>query len=120
MARQVSRYNVNGIREGIRKRVEEGSLRSVAAAVGLSPNAVRGFLDGAVPHASSVKKYQAFLHAKQRNAPDRRSRSQERAEADAAVEVLKRYVNSDSRTTERARRWREISQRIYGDQYPAD
>jgi hypothetical protein len=47
---------VRFVLDSLRQRVEDTSLRSVAGEVGLSPNGLRGILNGAPPRPSNLRK----------------------------------------------------------------
>lgn len=52
---------VQFIVEAVRQRVAETSLRKTAAEVGMSPNGLRGVLNGTLPHKHSLKKLTNWL-----------------------------------------------------------
>lgn len=74
---------VQFIVEAVRQRVAETSLRKTAAEVGMSPNGLRGVLNGALPHKSNLKKLTKWL----RNRDAVASLPDEVAEAALAVLV---------------------------------
>jgi hypothetical protein len=53
------------IRQALADAVEQGSLRSVAREIGMSPTGLRGFIDGTEPYGKSIRKVRKWYTAYQ-------------------------------------------------------
>lgn len=82
-----SEMDAPSLRQIIAAHVEATSLRHVAAAVGLSPNGVRNYLQGASPRSSTVKRLAAFAERKSLHGSDLHDDG-----CRAAIELLARQV----------------------------
>lgn len=111
---RMKRGGIPALREAVRGRVSETSLRYVADDIGMSFSGLRSFLAGTDPHPATVKKLTAWMIRSRASAPPqaRNSRRPNRAEFDAAVEYLGAELLSVTNQAARQRRLREIVSRI--------
>src|SRR5687767_5496836 len=110
----VTAYRVNAIREVIRNRVDATSLRAVSDEIGMSFSGLRSFLGGTRPHPATWKKIERYIVATGTASIRRQVETIPRAEVEAALELLERYIAAEGRDNVNARRVREVSLRLFG------
>jgi hypothetical protein len=103
-----SRFGIPAVREAVRRRVEETSLRYVAAEIPMSFSGLRSFLDGGTPQRATRARLVAW-YARSR-APKAAGISRE--DVDAAIDLLVIYLAEDDRPLVRDRRLQEILRRL--------
>jgi hypothetical protein len=102
----------------LRERVEQTSIRAVADELGMSPSGLHVLLHGSKPRAGTRRKLlEWYAEIRSRSAGRRAGVPAE--DVDAAVAVLDRYLNADSRETVHRRRVREIAARLFDETEPA-
>jgi hypothetical protein len=113
---EVKPFGIAKIREHARKRVSESSLRAVAAEIGTSFSGLRKFLDGADPHAGTIQKLTDWYLRSSKTAPpkSRKADRSERAEVDAAIQRLERYLEAGGDPRVARERRKHLSERLFG------
>ncbi len=111
----LKRFGVPNFRELAKLRVSQSSLRAVADDIGMSFSGLRSFLDGTAPHEDTVQKLTAwYLRVRDAGPPSKRKSDRpERAEVDAAIARLERYIIAAPTERERAERVRDVSARLF-------
>lgn len=101
------RFGIKGVRELARERVEQSSLRAVAAEIGMSNSGLYSFLQGGEPYSAVRKKLVAWFtrmrHPESRPIPA--------AEIDAAASLLAAYIRQAA-PAGRERRFMQIFEQI--------
>lgn len=101
------RFDIEGVRVLVRKRVGQSSLRAVADEVGMSNSGLYSFLQGGQPYSLVRKKLVAwFMRAKYPEA-----RHVAASEVDAAASLLAAYIRQ-TRPSARGQRFMKISEQI--------
>jgi hypothetical protein len=106
-----ARLSIATIREAIRKRVDETSLREVADEVGMSFSGLRSFLDGSSPQPGTREKLVRwhYSHAT-------RSLTVPHDELETAIALVLSYLHDESKPRAvRERRLREVIDRLKGN-----
>jgi hypothetical protein len=111
---EMKRFGLTRVRELADKRVSASSLRAVAEDIGMSFSGLRKFLAGSDPHPGTVKKLTAWYVRSRVSGPPqpKPSARPERAEIDAAIQLLIEFARADEREEVRLRRIREIVERL--------
>jgi hypothetical protein len=99
-------FGIKSLREAVRGRVDETSIRAVAEEIGMSPSGLHVFLKGSDPHPGTREKLVAW-YVEFRKSP-RSPRDVAKADVDAAIRLLVRYVQQDSRPQAQNQRHEEI------------
>jgi hypothetical protein len=103
-------FRLDALREAVRRRVNETSIRAVAAEIGMSPSGLHVLLGGSRPHPTTREKLLSwYLEERQRTQGDPEFSADD---VDAAMRLLVRYVQADGRESARARRLHEVVRRI--------
>ncbi|MDB4876955.1 MAG: hypothetical protein JWM41_3401 [Gemmatimonadetes bacterium] len=102
------RADISSLRELVRQRVEETSLREVAEETGISKSGVDSFLKGREPYSKTRLKL-AKWGMRQRH-PE--SRAVPRDEVDAAIAILERWLQSAGSQGAKRLRLRELLERL--------
>jgi hypothetical protein len=103
--------SITAVREGVRKRVDETSLRDVADEIGMSWSGLKSFLDGRRPQRRTIGKLVAWYYSR-----SKRSSSASPEDVEAAIAVVRGFVREPSKpTTVQERRLREIIDRLRND-----
>lgn len=103
-------FRLDVLREAVRRRVEETSIRAVASEIGMSPSGLHVLLGGSRPHPKTREKLLSWYLAEQRRGAVGGTVSGD--DVDAALRLLIRYLRSDTRSDARSRRLREIVRRL--------
>lgn len=103
-----TRFGIETIREAVRRRVAETSLRQVADEVPMSFSGLRSFLHGGSPQSATRGRLVAWYIQSRRKGQGRVRRE----DVDGAIALLRQYVREISQTTAREKRQREIIARI--------
>jgi hypothetical protein len=119
---EVKGYGLEKIRELAGKRVSASSLRAVASEIGISFSGLRKLLAGGSPHPSTVKKLTAWYVRSRKAGPPKKKISDraERAETDAAIELLQGYLAADGDERLAEERRRKVSWRLFGPSFQTD
>jgi AcrR family transcriptional regulator len=102
------RLDIASLRELVRQRVEETSLREVAEETGISKSGIDSFLKGREPYSKTRLKL-ANWGMRQRH-PE--SRPVPREEVEAALAVIQQYVQAVGSRAVREKRLREVLTRV--------
>lgn len=102
------RFSVETIREAVRRRLADISLRELAAEIPMSFSGLRSFAAGGNPHP----KTRAHLVAWYATSQGDRKRRVPKADVEAAIELLRAYLDEDGREGIRSRRRAEIMRRL--------
>jgi hypothetical protein len=103
------RFDADAVRALVREWVEGGSLRAIADEVGISRGGLESFLKGRQPYTNTRLRLAAW-QLRQRTLGG----TVERDEVDAAIAVLERYIGTAATKAIRARRVREVTDKIAG------
>lgn len=103
-------FSLAMLRDAVRQRVDETSIRAVSEEVGMSPSGLHVLLRGSKPHPATREKLVAWYVERRR--AEKSSPSIPVTDVDAALRLLIHYVLEDSRRQTRTRRAREIIQRF--------
>jgi hypothetical protein len=99
------------LRDAVRKRVEETTLRVVADEVGMTYSGVRSFINGTEPQRGTVDKLVRWYYA--RSKP---SAAPPREDVDTAIAVVRSYIRDSSKPRAiRERLRREVIDRLTED-----
>jgi hypothetical protein len=101
-----SRFGIASVREAVRKRVAETSLRDTADEIGMSFSGLRSFVRGATPHAATRAKLVSWYSG------GRSSGAAGKADVAAAISLLAGYVSSAATASVKRRRLEEIVRQI--------
>lgn len=102
-------FGVETLRDAVKARVSDTSIRAVAEEIGMSPSGLHVLLKGSDPHPATREKLVAWYIEQQRS----KARSAvSKADVDAAVQLLIRYVRDDGRPGAQARRAAAIMRRL--------
>jgi hypothetical protein len=103
-------YEIAAVREAVRTRVAESSMRVVAEEIGISRGGLDSFLSGREPYRRTRARLMEWQV--RRRAGARYGISD--AEIDAAVAVLREYIEAAGTEKARERRRREVVGRVGG------
>lgn len=117
---RVTSYRVNAVRDVVRKRVEATSLREIADEIGMSFSGLRTFLGGTRPQPATWQKLEKYIAATGTSAFRRQLETIPRAEVEAALELLERYISAEGRESLQSRRVREVTKRLFDKEYPPE
>lgn len=96
------------LRDAVRKRVEETTLRVVADEVGMSFSGLRSFLEGTNPQPRTVEMLVQWYYAR-----SKRSTAAPREDVETAIAVVRSYIRDASKPRKvRERLRREIIDRL--------
>jgi hypothetical protein len=104
-------FSLRTLRDAVRRRVEQTSIRAVAEEIGMSPSGLHVLLRGSRPHGATREKLVRW-YVEQREAPEGRAEAVSTGDVDAALRLLMVYVTQDGRETVQGRRVREIVRRF--------
>jgi hypothetical protein len=99
------------LRDAVRQRVEESSIRVVAEEIGMSASGLHVLLRGSKPHAATRAKLVDWYVAT-RGEPKGRANGVSPADVDVALRLLMLYATQDGRDSVQQRRVREIVRRF--------
>jgi hypothetical protein len=99
------------LRDAVRRRVEQTSIRVVAEEIGMSPSGLHILLRGSRPHPATREKLVRW-YVEQRDAQETRGEPVSPVDVDVALQLLMLYVTQDARETVQRRRIREIVRRF--------
>lgn len=100
-----------GVRDALRKRVDETSLRAVADEVGMSFSGLRSFLEGGTPQRRTLEKLFRWYYLR-----STRQTAAAREDVEAAIALVLGYLHDESKPRSvRERRLREVIERLKGD-----
>lgn len=100
------RFGIETVREALRRRVEERTLREVADEIPMSFSGLRFFLRGGTPQPATRAKLVAWY------AQSRRGKRVSKYDVEAAVDLLLEYVSEPASEQARDRRRRKIVERF--------
>jgi AcrR family transcriptional regulator len=109
-------FRLDALLEALRLEVDKTSIRAVAAELGMSPSGLHILLGGSKPHPRTREKLVEWFV--QRRSPTRNGREEpdvSDADADAAMRLLRRYIQANGRTALSAKRRRIVAERLLGD-----
>jgi hypothetical protein len=101
------RFGLETVREALRRRVEETTLRDVADEIPMSFSGLRSFLKGGTPQPATRAKLVAWYAS-------RRGKRLSKADVDAAIDLLSEFISEAGAGPARARRLRQIVERLGG------
>lgn len=93
------------LRQLVRERVDQASIRGVAEEIGMSPSGLHVFLTGSRPHTSTVQKISAWASNRSQDSADQR-------DIEAAVTLLRAYLDSAATVQLRSSRFANILKRL--------
>lgn len=103
-----TRFGIETVREAVRRRVADTSLRQVAAEIPMSFSGLRSFLEGGTPQLATRANLVAWYAERATVA-----RSEVRREdVDMAIAFLRIYLDSSRRPQIRARKLADILKRL--------
>jgi hypothetical protein len=97
-------FGIARVREAVRRRAEDTSLRDVANDVGMSFSGLRSFIRGGAPHPATRRKLLAWY----RDLRSQASRSAPREDFEAAVALIVRYVEAVEEPSRRRARLKAL------------
>lgn len=100
------RFGLETVREALRRRVEETTLREVADEIPMSFSGLRSFLRGGTPQPATRAKLIAWY------AQSRRAKQVSMRDVHAATDLLLEYIGEASSEQAKARRRRAIIERL--------
>jgi hypothetical protein len=104
-------FSLAAVRDAVRRRVEQTSIRVVAEEIGMSPSGLHVLLGGSRPHAKTrAKLVEWYLELRAADQP--RANAVSPGDVDAALRLLTVYVQQDGRKSVKERRIREIVRRF--------
>jgi hypothetical protein len=103
------RFDTTALRRLVRQRVDQSSLRAVADEIGVSKSGLDSFLRGREPYSKTRLKFTAW-YMRQKH-PDGGAIS--RAEIDAAMALIERYLDAVGTDSVREKRVREVADRLF-------
>jgi hypothetical protein len=103
------RFDTSVARRLAARRVDESSLRAVAAEIGLSKSGLDHFLKGREPYAKTRVKLAAWLMRQAHPTAE----SIRAGDVDAAIALLDRYMNAVGSDGAREQRVREVADRLF-------
>lgn len=109
-------FGIKTLREAVRRRVEETSIRAVAEEIGMSPSGLHVLLNGSAPQPATREKLVSWYAEQRRVRPSGDAVS--KADVDAALCLLVQYVRQDTRTEAQVKRIHEIVRRLESECAP--
>jgi AcrR family transcriptional regulator len=105
-------FRLDALLDAVRQAVDETSIRAVAAELGMSPSGLHVLLGGSKPHPRTREKLVEWYI--RRRSPTRSGREPDvsEADADAAMMLLRRYIQADGRGALSAKRRRIVAEKL--------
>jgi AraC-like DNA-binding protein len=104
-------FSLKVLRDAIRRRVDETSIRLVAKELGMSPSGLHVLLGGSKPHPGTRAKLVSW-YVEQRRAEQGVGQVVSADDVDAALRLLVHYITQDGREDAQQRRAQEIAKRL--------